>query len=143
RGGPVEPIRGPGGSSTLAAHEAGAVALLSIQLGNIRGAEADKAAARLNELLADSDSYREKGYGITITLVMEVPNTIDLAAAVTGIGDASQVVYFNRMFISAISAPAIVQQAQADTGHAAYRANLAPGDPQQDDPNDWTLDQQI
>jgi hypothetical protein len=42
RGAPVEPIRRSGGSSAKTAIEGGAMALLSMQLGNIRGAEAPR-----------------------------------------------------------------------------------------------------
>lgn len=142
RGAPVEPIRNPARLDAKAALEGGAQALLSMQLGNIRGAEAEKAVKRLNELLGEADAHLSKGYGVAITLVMEVPDTIDLAAAITGIGDASQVVYFNRMFISQLDAPRMTTQAPPSK-YPVVRANLAPGDPMQEDPHERTLDQQI
>lgn len=142
RGAPVEPIRNPANFDAKAAHEGGAIAMLSMQLGKIRGMEAEKAADKLNELLGEADPLLSKGYGVEITLVMEVPNTIDLAAAIAGIGDASQVVYFNRMFISQIDAP-LMTQTQTPSPYPSMRANLAPGDPMQEDPHERTLDQQI
>lgn len=140
RGALVEPIRISGGSSTQAAVEGGALALLSMQLGNVRGAEAQKAADRLAELMPQAEALQARGQGVVITLVMEVPNTIDLAAAIAGIGDASQVVYFKKMYISQITgyaAPA------APSKYPVMRENYAPGDPDQDDPHARTLDQQI
>lgn len=139
-GAPVEPIRNPANFGAKAAHEGGALALLSMQLGNIRGMEAEKAATRLNELLGQADALLSKGYGVGITLVMEVPDTIDLAAAIAGIGDASQVVYFNRMFISQIDTPPTTQ---TPSKYPVMRENLAPGDPMQENPHERTLDQQI
>jgi hypothetical protein len=69
-----------------------------------------------------------------------VPDTIDLAAAIVGIGDASQVVYFNRMFISQVSG---APTSQAPTNHPVMRENYAPRDPMEEDPHERTLDQQI
>jgi hypothetical protein len=140
RGAPVEPIRISGGSAAKAAHEGGAMALLAMQLGNIRGAEAQKAADRLAELMPQAEALRARGQGVVITLVMEVPNTIDLAAAITGIGDASQVVYFKKMYISQVTGYA---PPTAPSKYPVMRENYAPGDPDQDDPHARTLDQQL
>jgi hypothetical protein len=141
RGAPVEPIRSPADFSTKAAVEGALQALLSMQLGSIRGAEAAKAAARLNELLPEVEALRARGYGVTITLVMEVPDKVDLAAYVAGVGDPGQVVYFKKMYISAIT-PARSAGVTSNE-QATVRENLAPRDPDQDDPHRRTLTEQI
>jgi len=109
RGGAVEPISIPEPAirsaekrSTLAA---GAIALLSMQLGSIRNAERAKAVARLQELGPRIDELRGQGFGVTVTLIVEVPNQIDIAAIWAGIGDVTQVVYYYDMFISYAGPP--------------------------------------
>jgi hypothetical protein len=133
RGGAVQPIAVPEPAvrsaekrSTLAA---GAIALLSMQLGSIRNAERAKAVARLQELGPRIDELRGQGFGVVVTLIVEVPNQIDIAAIWAGIGDVTQVVYYNDMFIS-YAGPPIKEQPpiKGQRQPQAYRQNYAIGD---------------
>jgi predicted nucleic acid-binding protein len=139
---PIEAPHASGGQSIHAAAEFGAIALLSAQLDAVRAAEKQKAIDRLNELAPQIEDWRQKGRGVTVTLVVEVPDQVDIAAIWAGIGDASQVVYFKKMYISSITrAP----QSPSSSGQQgpAYVANDAPGDPDSYDPHDLPLDAQI
>jgi hypothetical protein len=142
RGAPVEPIKIPEPAVRLQSI-GGAIAgigqvMVAAQLRSLRSAEQQKAVARLQELMPEVERLRSQGYGVQLTLVVEWPNQVDIAALWAGIGDPGQVVYFNRMFISSAVKPATVEQ----KGPAAYE-NVAPGDPKQRDPHSMTFDQQL
>src|SRR5438034_4153825 len=118
------------GSAKSSAIEFGAQALLAAQLENVRSAELEKAEDALNELAPEIEQRRMEGNGVTVTVVAEVPNTFDPFAYAAGVGDAGQVVYFKRMFISSIT-PRHAQSVKS--GNQTYRADLASGDPEQVD----------
>ncbi len=71
-----------------------------VELNSIRGAEKQKAVKALEELTPSIEGYRSKGMYVTVTIEVEVPEQIDIAAIWAGIGDPGQVVYFKRMFIA-------------------------------------------
>ena len=71
---------------------------------------------------------------------MEVPNQVDIAAIWARTGDPGQVVYFKKMYISQVTS---AKQSSAASTQSTIRANLAPGDPKQQDPHELTLQQQI
>jgi Domain of unknown function (DUF4157) len=141
RGAPVEPIRNPASFSTKSALEGGALALLSRQFANLQAAEGAKAAARLKELLPEVEGLHARGYGVEITVVAEVPNKPDLAARMAGIGDPGQITYFKKMYISQIM-PAKSARITSNE-QPAISPNLAPGDPDQDDPHERKQIEQI
>jgi hypothetical protein len=137
----------PRGGIKGAAAEAGAQLLLSMQLGNLRSAETNKAFDRLAELAPEIDRLVGEGYTVVVTVEAEVPTTLDIAAAGTGVGDPSQVVYFNKMYIKTATRPPR-PLAPGETTHASYQAvgeiREGFGDPSQgEDPHELTLDQQI
>lgn len=140
KGEPVEAIHNPADVSAKGGLEFGAQVLLAAQLSSVRGAEAAKAATALENLGPQIDKLRSEGNGVTITLVVEVPNQVDIAAIWAGIGDPGQVVYFKKMYISQIT-PA--KKSGVVSTQTTMSANLAPGDPEQQDPHEWTLQQQI
>ncbi len=141
-GGPVAPITMPEPAARLntvtGAASAVGVQLVAAQLSALRGAEVSAALKKLEELTPTIQAYREQGYGVSVTLVVEAPKQVDIAAQWAHIGDPGQVVYFKRMYISSVSKPATVEQK-----YPVVRENLAPGDPQQRDPHELTLQQQI
>lgn len=127
-----------GGSVKGRATEFGAQAILAKQVQNARGAEAAKAVAALEKLGPEIEKLREAGNGVVVTLVMEVPNQVDIAAVWAGVGDPGQVVYFKKMYISQV-----LPAKKSTSTQTTISENLAPGDPDQQDPHSWTLDQQI
>ena len=78
---------------------AGAQALNALLLGSLRGAEVAKAQKRLEELERQAEPLRWRGNAVVIKMVVAVPDKVDLAAKVAGIGDSGQVVYFVSMDI--------------------------------------------
>jgi hypothetical protein len=142
RGGPVAPINVPEPVGRIGATKAGAEAvgtmLLATLLSKLRSAELQKAVDRLKELIPDIDQYRKAGNDVIVTMIVEVPNQVDIAALIAGIGTQDQVVYFKRMFISSA-----VKHYNAPPTYTTMTANLAPGDPEQRDPHEYTLEQQI
>jgi hypothetical protein len=74
--------------------------ILSMQLSALRQAELDKAVAALKRLDPKIEKERWAGNDVTVTVAAEVPNTVNLADYLVGIGDVSQVVYFHDMYIS-------------------------------------------
>jgi hypothetical protein len=126
-----------------AAAEFGAIAILGAQLDAVRGAEKDKAVKRLNELSPEIEDYRRRGEGVTVTLVVEVPDQVDIAAIWAGIGDPSQVVYFRKMYISNVTKAASAPSAWSAPQRTAISANDAPGDPDAFDPHELPLEAQI
>ena len=141
KGIPVEAIHTSAkGSAKGGATEFGAQVVLAAQLESVRGAEAAKAAAALENLAPEIEKLRLAGNGVVVTLVMEVPNQVDIAAIWAGIGVPGQVVYFKKMYISQVIS---AMQSSAASTQSTIRANLAPGDPEQQDPHELTLQQQI
>jgi hypothetical protein len=136
---PLEMPLHPIGQSAHAALEFGALALLSAQLDAVRGAELAKAEAALRALTPQIEQFRQQGKSVTVTLVVEVPDQIDIAAVWAGIGDPDQVVYFRKMFISS----AVKATSQTGPANASMRPNEAPGDPDRYDPQELSLNQQI
>lgn len=112
--------------------------ILAHQLGSVRAAEVEKAVARLDELGPEIERYREQGIDVTVTVVAEVPDRPDVAAHVTGVGDAGQVVYFKRLYISGLSLP---PSAATSTVSTMYPAGGQ--DPGRVHRSEMTLDQQI
>jgi hypothetical protein len=105
------------------------VALVAAQLSSLRGAEVRKAVNKLDQLTPTIQGYRERGYGVMVTLVVEAPNQIDIAAIMAGIGDVSQIVYFKDMYISGVSKP--LRETHAEP---TMSDNLAPRTSQQEFP---------
>lgn len=133
-----------GGSRTAATNAAAAMAaqaFLAWQLGSVRGAERDKAIDAYNKLVPIIEAHRVAGRHVSVTVVAEVPNQIDLAAKIAGVGDPGQVVYFKKMFISSVADS--INYASDSNRHATIRQNYAAGDPDTIDSDDWTLKQQI
>src|SRR6185503_3120361 len=104
----------------------------------LRGAELSAAVKALEKLTPTIQTYREQGYSVSVTLVVEAPRQVDIAAQWAHIGDPGQVVYFKRMYINRAVKPVSAEQT-----HPSISENLAPGDPQQRDPHEFTLQQQI
>jgi hypothetical protein len=142
RGAPVAPITIPEPAIRLrsvgGAIEGAGVAMVAMQVSSLRSAELQKATARFEQLKPEIERYRNQGYGVQLTLVVEWPNQLDIAALWAGIGDPGQVVYFNRMFISSAVKPGTEEQK-----YPVVRENVAPGDPLQRDPHEMTLEQQV
>jgi hypothetical protein len=84
---------------------AGAMMLLGMQLNAIRGAEKQKAVKALEALTPAVEKHRSEGKYVTVTIEVEVPDQVDIAAIWAGIGDQSRVVYSKRMWISNASFP--------------------------------------
>jgi hypothetical protein len=84
---------------------AGATMLLGLQLNAFRGAEKQKAVNALEELTPRIEAYRAKGMYVTVTIEVDVPDKVDIAAIWAGIGDPSQIVYFRRMWIANAAYP--------------------------------------
>jgi hypothetical protein len=98
----IEPKTGTGISTQGAAEGAGQLAL-SAQLSSVRDDELRKALSRWDALQTSIEDLRSRGYDVTITVVAQVPKQPDVAAYVTGVGDVSQVVYFEKMYIASFS----------------------------------------
>ncbi|MCE9672850.1 DUF4157 domain-containing protein [Myxococcus stipitatus] len=112
--------------------------ILSHQLSSVRGAELKKALARFEELGPEIEAYRQKGIDVTVTVVAEVPKQPDVAARVTGVGNAGEVVYFKRMYISHLSLPPSAATSTQSTMYAAGER-----DPGRVDRSEMTLNQQV
>ena len=142
---PGAPLEAPhihgGGSAVLSATEFGAAALLSAQLESVRNAERARAEAALAELMPQIEDLRSQGRGVTVTIVVELPEQFDVMAAAASVGDVGQRVLFNRMFIESVSRPLVT--ARADQAVSSISANDAPGDPAAIDPHDLPLQAQI
>src|SRR5262249_18881176 len=106
RGAPVAPITVPEPAARLnkvgGPAQAVGAALVAAQLSSLRGAEVQKAVNKLDQLAPTIQDFRERGYAVAVTLVVEAPNQIDIAALMAGIGDPGQVVYFKDMYISGV-----------------------------------------
>nr|WSY50632.1 hypothetical protein OG999_11250 [Streptomyces sp. NBC_00886] len=127
RGAPVEPIHNPANFELKGAAEGAATMLLSMQLGNLRGAEAEKARTAYEELFArDIAPALARGNSVGVTVVYEVPNQVDIAAFVTGIGDTGQVVLFRKMYVSLEGPYDPEKPPPTATTPASMSANLAP-----------------
>ncbi|MFK0158108.1 hypothetical protein ACIQVK_39325 [Streptomyces sp. NPDC090493] len=101
RGAPVEPIHSPANLDVKSAAEGAATMLLALQLGSLRGAEEQKARAAYEELFArEIGPGLARGNSVGVTVVYEVPDQVDIAAHVAGIGDTGQVVLFRKMYVS-------------------------------------------
>jgi hypothetical protein len=78
RGEPVAPITVPepvaNVRATRGAVEGAGVMLVAMQLNALRSAELQAAVNKLTELTPTIQRYREQGYGVTLTLVVEVPD---------------------------------------------------------------------
>ena len=101
RGEPPSPINRPPDPSggMKAAVEGAGVWLVARQLGSLRGAEYDKAVGALEFLGYRIHYERSRGFAVSVTLVLEVPNDFDPFAHAAGVGDRGQVVYFKEMYI--------------------------------------------
>lgn len=141
-GAPLEPVieSTPGFMDIKGGMEGAVQVINSRLLSNIRWAEKAKAEEALERLSPEIEKLRLGGNGVTVTLVVEVPNQVDIAAIWAGIGDPSQVVYFKKMYISHVIS---AKQPSAASTQSTISANLAPGDPEQQDPHEFTLEQQI
>jgi hypothetical protein len=64
------------------------------------GTRNEKALARLQELRPGIEELRGQGFGVTITLIVEVPNQIDIAAVWAGIGVVESLDLHRRVNIS-------------------------------------------
>lgn len=120
----VEPISNPARFETKAAAEGAVTLILAMQLGLLRSSEATKATRRLEELQRTEISpHLAQGRAVAVTLVMEVPNQVDIAAIWAGIGDTGQVVYFKKMYVSSVATPG--RPSDQDTAHDQAHENLA------------------
>jgi Domain of unknown function (DUF4157) len=91
------------GISTQGAVEGAGQMVLSAQLSAARDAELNKALDHWNALQPKIEDLRSRGFDVTITVVAQVPKQPDVAAYATGVGDATQVVYFEKMYITRFS----------------------------------------
>jgi hypothetical protein len=141
---PAEAVHAPIGSGAHAAVEFGAIAVLAAQLDAVRGYEKQKAENALKALTPEIERLREAGYNVSVTLVVEIPEKVDIAAIWAGIGDAGQVVRFVKMYIhSAVMGPPPSASKSTESSHQSMNANVAPGDPDAYDPHEMTQDQQL
>lgn len=144
RGKPIAPISVPQPATTIASKKAGiegAVGMiLAYQLSALREAELQKAVDALVQLGPEIERYHEQGFSVTVKLIVEVPKQVDIAAIWAGVGDVSQVVRFRKLFISHVTP---VKKSSAASTHSTMSENLAPGDPERQDPHEWTLHQQL
>lgn len=129
RGQVVEPIRIP--EPAIAQQELkggveGAAAMINAGLFSaLQSHEAQLAVDRLKALAPEIDSWRERGYGVQVTVVVEVPDQPDVLAGPTGVHSAGDIVHFKKMYISSIAKPV----GDVPEGHQVMTANYAPGDP--------------
>jgi hypothetical protein len=114
------------------------MALLAILLNSVRGAEAAKARNRLEELLREAEPLRWRGNAVVLQVVAEVPDNVDPFAKAAGVGDPGQVVYFKSMDIIGV-----FPRRRFVSNQPTMSPNLAPRNPRQEDPHEWTLTQQI
>ncbi len=98
----IAPKTGTGISTQGAVEGAGQMALSS-QLSAVRDAELNKALNQWDALQPKINELRSRGYNVTITVVAQVPKQPDVAGYATGVGDATQVVYFEKMYIAQFS----------------------------------------
>ncbi|MEU6534893.1 hypothetical protein [Streptomyces sp. NPDC047000] len=127
RGAPVEPIHSPVNLDLKSAAEGAATMLLALQLGSLRGAEEQKARAAYEELFArDIGPGLARGNSVGVAVVYEVPDQVDIAAYVTGIGDTGQVVLFRKMYVNAEAPYDPEKPLPTATTPASMHANLAP-----------------
>lgn len=104
---PFETSRLSGASEALGRQEAktdaiagAAQMILAFQFDALQSAEVNKIYKRLEELTPRIDALRASGYRVEVWGKAEVPDTIDIAAGITGVRDASQVVYFVDLWIT-------------------------------------------
>jgi hypothetical protein len=88
------------GISTQGAVEGAGQMILSAQLSSVRNYELTKAVNAWDALQTDIARLRSSGFDVTVTVVAQVPKQPDVAAHVTGVGNAGEVVYFEKMYIS-------------------------------------------
>ena len=94
-------IESPTGThiSTQGAVEGAGQMVLGAQLDSARSAEMQKAIDAWNALQPKIEKLQSSGFDVTVVVVAQVPKQPDVAAYATGVGDASQVVYFQTMYI--------------------------------------------
>jgi hypothetical protein len=91
------------GISTQGAVEGAGQMVLSAQLSAVRNAELNKALDQWDALQPKIEDLRSRGFDVTITVVAQVPKQPDVAGYSTGVGDVTQVVYFEKMYIAHFS----------------------------------------
>lgn len=126
-------------ASKAKAAEGAAEIILAAQLSSLRAAEKSKALDALEKLQPEIEQHHAAGRNVQLTVVGEVPNKIDIAAQVAGVGDASQIVYFKAMYIS--YAAEALDPDKPQPSHATLRPGY--GESQVVDREDWTFEDQL
>ncbi|MGB0093397.1 MAG: DUF4157 domain-containing protein [Solirubrobacteraceae bacterium] len=89
----------PGAAEAKSGIEGGAQALLAQQLGNLRSEETAKAYDRLEQLQPQIEEARTKGKWVALKILYHAPDSTDVMARFTGVGDIGQITYFETMWI--------------------------------------------
>jgi hypothetical protein len=129
RGQVVEPIRIPEPAlrqQELKGGVEGAAAMINAGLFSaLQGHEVQLAVDRLKELTPEIEKWREQGYGVGVTMVVEVPDQPDVLAGPTGVHSTGDIVHFKKMYISSIAKPV----GDVPQGQQVMTADYARGDP--------------
>ncbi|HET7835435.1 MAG TPA: DUF4157 domain-containing protein [Variovorax sp.] len=129
RGEVVEPIRVPEpaiAQQDIKGGVEGAAAMINAGLFSaLQGHEVRLAVDRLKELTPEIESWRERGYGVGVTMVVEVPDQPDVLAGPTGVHSTGDIVHFKKMYISSIAKPVD----DVPEGQQVMTADYARGDP--------------
>ena len=126
--------------STQGAVEGLGQMILGAQLDSVRSAEIQKAIDALNALQPQIETLRSTGFDVTVVVVAQVPKMPDLAAAVTGVGDAREVVYFQKMYIGdkiLHVEPRTPTQPAPNNSHANEGPSISAGTPDPDRDSQW------
>jgi hypothetical protein len=129
RGQVVEPIRIPEPAlrqQDLKGGVEGAAAMINAGLFSaLQGHEVQLAVDRLKELTPEIEKWREQGYGVAVTMIVEVPDRPDVLAGPTGVHSTGDIVHFKKMYISSIAKPV----GDVPQGQQVMSADYARGDP--------------
>ena len=129
RGQVVEPIRVPEpaiAQQDIKGGVEGAAAMINAGLFSaLQGHEVQLAVDRLKELTPEIENWRQRGYGVGVTMVVEVPDQPDVLAGPTGVHSTGDIVHFKKMYISSIARPV----GDVPEGQQVMTADYARGDP--------------
>jgi hypothetical protein len=111
----------------------------------VQGAEQAKALARFEQVRPEIERLLQEGHSVVVTIEVEMPKTIDIAAVIADVRDVGQVVYFRDMYIKhAMRTFPPAKAGDPPRMYAAPEIREGFGDPHRwDDPHELTLDQQI
>jgi hypothetical protein len=125
----VEPIRVPEpaiAQQDIKGGVEGAAAMINAGLFSaLQGHEVQLAVDRLKELTPEIENWRQRGYGVGVTMVVEVPDQPDVLAGPTGVHSTGDIVHFKKMYISSIARPV----GDVPEGQQVMTADYARGDP--------------